>query len=229
MLSFCQDIITLCNCLNKKTIIKKKSFYNHALLYKIVIVGESDSGKTSLCQRYVYHSYIPKKQKVMVGIDYYVKEFFWKNNIPIVMELWEISEKERYNNNRDIRLEYYYGASGILITCEVNILFNIYHEEECCNNKDNHYFFSSKDKLNFWINDIQQSCRKESIPFILVITKCDDPSIDQNEIFKKANIIAKKFGFTDFILTSSKKNKNIDAVFDILLHNIYLQFNHNFL
>lgn len=67
---------------------KKKSFL------KLVFIGESGVGKTSIIQRFAHGNYA-EQFKPTIGADFCNKEIFVDNS-SVVVQIWDTAGQERY-------------------------------------------------------------------------------------------------------------------------------------
>lgn len=85
------------------------------LVLKILVVGESSVGKTSLVQRYA-HGDFSTTYKATIGVDFSTKVIEWKDGMHICLQFWDLAGQDRLNNQIKI---YYREAAGALCVCDV--------------------------------------------------------------------------------------------------------------
>lgn len=61
-------------------------------LYKILVIGELGTGKTSFIKRYV-HQYFSPNYRATIGVDFALKVLNWDQNTIIRLQLWDIAGK----------------------------------------------------------------------------------------------------------------------------------------
>ena len=171
--------------------------------FKIVIIGETGTGKTSIINKYIKNTY-NKSIYSTIGVDFFEKILI-HSNITYNLQIWDLSGIDRFHS---IIRTYYVNTNAVILTYDTNNIKSLYG-------------------LNKWINDInniyQDSQSLDIIRhnrpiFILVGTK-----IDKNNTKINTNIIQKfiKDNHIDLsIECSSKYNQNINEIFDILLNNM---------
>jgi Ras-related protein Rab-1A len=169
------------------------------IIYKIILLGSFDSGKTRFIRRYADNiddsSFI-----TTIGVDFKIKSIKIDNKI-IKLQIWDTAGQERF---RSILSSYYKGANGILLLYDIT---NV----------------NSFKNLSNWLIDIEKNSSK-NVKKILIGNKCD-----LNELRKIPINKGKEFADTynmKFIETSAKNNVNINECFNILgkelLNNIDL-------
>lgn len=61
-------------------------------LYKILVIGELGTGKTSFIKRYV-HQFFSQNYRATIGVDFALKVLNWDQNTIIRLQLWDIAGK----------------------------------------------------------------------------------------------------------------------------------------
>jgi len=82
--------------------------------YKILVVGDIGTGKTSLVKRLVSDTFVPH-YKSTIGVDFAVKKLD-VNGKQVSLHLWDIAGQGRYGNMTRI---YYQGAQAALVVFDV--------------------------------------------------------------------------------------------------------------
>lgn len=59
-------------------------------LYKILVIGELGTGKTSFIKRYV-HQFFSQNYRATIGVDFALKVLNWDQNTIIRLQLWDIA------------------------------------------------------------------------------------------------------------------------------------------
>merc|ERR1712137_1135592 len=80
-------------------------------LFKILLVGDEGSGKTSTLMRYVHNSFPDDSSETTVGVDFDVRNLV-HNNDAIRLQIWDTAGQERFHT---IVSSYYRGAHAIVI------------------------------------------------------------------------------------------------------------------
>lgn len=154
---------------------------------RIVVVGDSGTGKTSLIKRYSSNDFIEKSSKT-VGANYTCLTHEQNKQI-LRLCIWDTSGQEKYYNLSRL---YSRSCNALILVCDSSS--------------------EPLESLERWHKKLLQDDLKSSILFFIVISKIDlspDLNISPIEEFGK-KINAKVF------ITSAKDNKNIQALFSML-------------
>ena len=171
------------------------STLNYNMIFKIVLLGDSNVGKSNILSKYL-HNEFNQDSKSTVGVEFCSKTFEIDEKTTIKAQIWDTAGQERY---RSITNSYYKGAKGAFIVYDITKK-------------------SSFENVDSWLNDLKLN-NNENINIILIGNKSDleekrEISVEIGE--KKA--INNKIGFIE---TSAKNGNNIEKVFDEMIKNIY--------
>lgn len=172
-------------------------YYDYQI--KIILVGDSGCGKSSLCQQISTHTFNDNCQST-VGVDFITKVFEINEKKKLVhykAHIWDTAGQEMY---KSLITSYYKRASGIILVFDLN-------DERGFRNIRN------------WYEEVKLYSPPES-PIILLGNKCDlIQKIDIKEIqdFTENNNIP-------YIITSAKDYKNTYNAFIYLINKINDQF-----
>lgn len=89
--------------------------YDH--LFKCLLLGDSATGKSSLCDRQVERTFDMSHQSIPTcGVDFKVQAFEWEGKV-VKLQVWDTAGQERF---RAIVNSYYRNASGILLCYDIS-------------------------------------------------------------------------------------------------------------
>ncbi|XP_017066225.1 ras-related protein Rab-32 isoform X2 [Drosophila eugracilis] len=171
-------------------------------LYKILVIGELGTGKTSFIKRYV-HQFFSQNYRATIGVDFALKVLQWDANTIVRLQLWDIAGQERFGNMTRV---YYKEAVAAFIVFDVT---------------------RSKtfDCVSKWKEDLDSKVQLPDgspIPCILLANKCDQEKqgiITQPE---KMDEYVRENGFAGWFETSAKENINIDEAARALVNKILI-------
>lgn len=89
------------------------------LLFKVVIVGDSGTGKTSLIQSYVNKGVDLNHMNTTVGVEFSSKNFVKEDGKVVRAQFWDTAGSERYHT---LTRSYYRGAVAAFIVYDVSDL-----------------------------------------------------------------------------------------------------------
>ena len=167
---------------------------NYELLYKVIIIGDTNVGKSNILTRYIKDEF-SLNTKSTVGVELGIK-FLKIKNINAKIQIWDTAGQERY---RAITSSYFKGSNGCFI------VYDITNE-------------TSFDNVEKWYEQIQSETSKE-IPIVLVGNKCDLEN-ERKIPTEKGKDKAKNLKCA-FFETSALKGINIDKIFEELVNTIY--------
>ncbi|CAD0194603.1 unnamed protein product [Chrysodeixis includens] len=181
-------------------------------LYKILVIGELGTGKTSIIKRYV-HQFFSQHYRATIGVDFALKVLNWDSNTIIRLQLWDIAGQERFGNMTRV---YYKEAVGAFIVFDVSRV-------------------ATFDAVVKWKNDLDAKVQLPDgspIPCILLANKCDQQKEGIVNSQAKMEEYCREKGFAGWFETSAKENINIEEaarslVNKILLNDKLLQSNDN--
>merc|ERR1712137_598269 len=169
---------------------------NHReLVAKILIVGESQVGKTSILTRFtenIFHQHLMPT----LGIDYKIKKLKI-DDVILKLQIWDTAGQERY---RAITHNFYKGSSAMVLVFDLT---------------DSNSF----GRIRSWLKNIRSHTNSE-IPMIIMGNKCDmqNREVTSNEIEELLKEIQ-----LPYMEVSAKENINIDAAFDHIAKEIKQQ------
>jgi len=171
-------------------------------LYKILVVGDIGTGKTSIIKRFV-HNIFSMHYKSTIGVDFALKVINWDPKTEVRLQLWDIAGQERFGNMTRV---YYKEAVGAFIVFDVTRI-------------------STFEAVAKWKADIDAKVtygpEDKPIPVVLLANKCD--LAKEGGYVKNATEMDKytqENGFIKWFETSAKDNVNIDKAAKFLVQHI---------
>lgn len=168
---------------------------NYAYQFRLILIGESTVGKSSLLRYFKDGEYFADIS-LTVGVDFHAKQVQVSNQT-IKLQLWDTAGQDRF---RAIVKAYYRNAVGGLL------VFDITHRESFA-------------RLGDWLEDAMKHAEPHKPVFVLVGNKNDQEKIravSQEEAQKFARL-----HHMDYIETSAKTGRNVDEAFQLLAGRIY--------
>ncbi|MHA2283635.1 MAG: Rab family GTPase [Promethearchaeota archaeon] len=157
--------------------------------FKVIIVGPSAVGKTSLLNRYVNNEF-SLKYKLTIGVDFLTKSMEYKPSKFVKLHIWDIGGQERF---KFLHRSFYEGASGALL------VFDLSRQNTFSNMKT-------------WLTEMR-SIMTNDIPKVIIGNKTDlIPEIGQIIDRSTVEQYAENEGCS-YIETSAKTGENVERAF----------------
>ncbi len=160
--------------------------------YKIIIIGDSNVGKTALFWRFTEGDFLAEKDTQVTTIDFKIKNINLKDK-PVKLYIWDTAGQEKY---RSIVSTYFKGCNGVLM------VFDLSSEKSFKNIKEQWY----------------DLCRVKADKAVIMLlgNKSDlERRVSEAEVNEWCNAHKIKY-----ISTSVKNNTNIDESFMTLARMI---------
>jgi len=172
---------------------KIKEMSNYDVLVKLLFLGDSGVGKSSIMLQYCDHQFSSSYIST-IGIDFKIKTIEL-NKKKIKLQLWDTAGQERF---RTITTSYYIGAMGMLIVYDVTDAESFYH-------------------VRTWMNNIYHNA-KTDVQCVLIANKCD---LNADRVISKeqGEKMAEEFHLKLFE-TSAKSTVGIEEAFLYLVAQI---------
>lgn len=172
---------------------------NSDYLLKVLVVGETSTGKTSFIKRYV-HQFFSRAYKATIGIDFALKTLQYNENTVVRMQLWDIAGQERFGSMTRV---YYKDAAGAFLVFDVSQPRTF-------------------DAVMRWKADLDSKVSLSdgsNIPCLLLANKCDlvQRTEKDEEMLRE---FSKKNGFIGCLYTSPKDNINVEQAAKLLVTEI---------
>eukprot|EP01118_Nematostelium_gracile_P019145 TRINITY_DN875_c0_g1_i1.p1 TRINITY_DN875_c0_g1~~TRINITY_DN875_c0_g1_i1.p1 ORF type:complete len:216 (+),score=57.43 TRINITY_DN875_c0_g1_i1:124-771(+) len=170
-------------------------------LFKILVVGDIGTGKTSIIKRYV-HNIFSMHYKSTIGVEFALKVINWDPKTEIRLQLWDIAGQERFGNMTRV---YYKEAVGAIVVFDVTRVAT----------------FEAAAK---WKSDIDSKVtvgvEEKPIPVILLANKIDMAKEGFVKNSSQMDQYCKENSFVGWFETSAKENLGIDKAAKFLISKI---------
>lgn len=160
---------------------------------KILIIGESGVGKSSLLLRFCEDTFDPE-QSATIGVDFKVKTITVEGN-KAKLAIWDTAGQERF---RTLTPSYYRGAQGVILVYDV------------CNQ-------DSFNKLEAWLNELETFSTKHEIVKMLVGNKID---LEKRQVTREDGLRFARKHHMLFIESSAKTREGVQCAFEELVEKI---------
>lgn len=168
--------------------------------FKIILVGNSSVGKTSLINRYMGFGF-EENYPCTINADFKIKSLTMDEVTGAELTVWDTCGQEKY---KALTRQYFKDAHGVIL------LYDVTNEE-------------SFKGLTSWLTEIRNNSNKD-VSIILVGNKID---LDDRKITKE---VASEFAIKNglfYFETSSKDGINIDVPFDNVAKDIIKKIKEN--
>ena len=159
---------------------------SNSVLYKLLLIGDSGVGKSSLLHRFADDIYTDSYIST-IGVDFKIKTMVVEDKV-VKLQIWDTAGQERF---RTITSSYYRGAHGIIVVYDITDL-------------------DSFSNVKVWLGEIDRYA-SENVDKLLVGNKCDLE--DSRQVSKE---VAQEFAATlkvNCIETSAKDASHVDDAF----------------
>jgi len=160
---------------------------------KILIIGESGVGKSSLLLRFIEDRFDPD-QATTIGVDFKTTKLTIDGNT-VKLAIWDTAGQERF---RTLTPSYYRDAQGAILVYDVT---------------DKNTF----NKLEMWLNELDTYSTKSNIVKMLVGNKIDRSN---REVSREDGMRFAKRHATLFIESSVKTKDGVQCCFEELVQKI---------
>ena len=171
------------------------------LSFKILLLGDSAVGKTSLLSKYVDNTF-QEQHIATIGVEYKDK-FIIKNDFNIRLQIWDTAGQERFHS---ISKNLYRGTNGVFFVYDIT-------REETFNNLKN------------WIREFQDV--EGDIKGVILGNKCD---MEEERVIQEKQLISfsEKFQMP-YLETSAKDNINVKEGFELMVDELLKGKNKDYL
>ncbi|KAF6727971.1 Ras-related protein Rab-18 [Oryzias melastigma] len=160
---------------------------------KILIIGESGVGKSSLLLRFTEDTFDPE-QSATIGVDFKVKTISVDGN-RAKLAIWDTAGQERF---RTLTPSYYRGAQGVIL------VYDVTRRETFT-------------KLDNWLNELETYCTRNDLVKMLVGNKIDK---ENHEVDRAEGLKFARKHSTLFIEASAKTKDGVQCAFEELVEKV---------
>ena len=178
------------------------------ITFKIILLGDSSVGKSSLILRYT-DDLFPESNLSTIGIIAFNKGIDLKKKIitlennPYVIQIWDTAGQERFRNS--IPRDFYKNSHGVLLLYDTT----------------NPTSFKN---IKIWIEILREHAEMNS-PIFLIGNKVD--LVDKRKVsINDGEVLSFEYNM-NFFETSARNKINVDEVFSQLIDKIYLNYKNN--
>ncbi|XP_035736287.1 ras-related protein Rab-43-like isoform X2 [Vespa mandarinia] len=161
---------------------------NFDYLFKIVLIGDCETGKTSVVQRFRSGIFI-ERQGTTIGVDFTIKTVLIDGK-KVKLQIWDTAGHERF---RTITQSYYRSADGVIIVYDITNRSTIL-------------------SIQRWVEEVRRYTSSHVL-LLLIGNKCDLEDLRQVKKSEAEALCKYLPEVLQVIETSAKENTNIDAIF----------------
>uniref|UniRef100_A0A6J0U5Y8 Ras-related protein Rab-19 n=1 Tax=Pogona vitticeps TaxID=103695 RepID=A0A6J0U5Y8_9SAUR len=159
-------------------------------LFKIILIGDSNVGKTCVVHRFKSGQYNTKQQNT-IGVDFTVRSLEIDGKA-VKIQVWDTAGQERF---RTITQSYYRSAHGAILAYDMTRR-------------------STFESIPHWIHEIEKYGAANLV--LMLIGNKSDEAEKRQVLFEDACTLAEKYGLLAVLETSAKEAQNVDEVFILM-------------
>ena len=172
-----------------------KSYKINKNQFKIILIGDSSVGKTSIINRYIDNKFTNKFEST-ITVETKKKLYQIDNDNIAELNIWDTAGEEKF---RTITNQFYKDTHGALIVYDIT-------------NKE------SFERINFWLKDLIDFSPPDIIIYLIGnkidLEKKREVEFNEGKKYSEENNIL-------FNEVSAKNGNNVSAIFDILSNKIF--------
>ena len=164
---------------------------------KVILLGNSGVGKTSIINRYVNNVYNSNCETTL-GSTYSTREVI-KDNVIYKLNLWDTTGQEKYHSITNLFIK---GSSIVILVYSIDLL-------------------SSFEGLNYWYNSIKENLEGNNYVLVVVGSKSDLINEEEEVVSEdEAKNFAKERNAIFKLVSSKEDPVGINNLFDKLLDEL---------
>ena len=156
------------------------------LLFKVLLIGDSGTGKSCLLIRFADDQFSDNYIST-IGVDFKIKTINVEGKT-VKMQVWDTAGQERF---RTITASYYRGSNGIILVYDVT-------------NRD------SFDHVSYWMQEVDRLAAPDVCR--LIVGNKSDLTDKRVVSTQEGQALAQQYGIS-FLETSARDNTNVDEMF----------------
>lgn len=185
----------------KKDVFIEKNFENnntilYQYIFKIILIGDCNIGKTSLINRYIHNSF-KKEYLLTIGVDFMMKTVEIDDK-QIKLQIWDTAGMERY---KQVTTSYYRGAQAAIVIFDLT-------------KKD------TFDNVPKWISGFYEYSNPLYQKHLVIVGNKAD-LIDERQVSKEAIDNYVKINSFEYIECSALSGQNVDDLFKTIGAKLY--------
>ena len=179
---------------------KSLSNISYNYIFKVALIGDSSTGKTSILLRFI-DDFFTEDTKSTIGVDFKMVSFELEKDVYSKMQIWDTCGSERFKSI----------TSSFIKTCSAFILvFDLTREITFKN-------------INNWIKTIKENT---SPKFLILIGNKKD-LVEERKIDKEIILDYCEKNVLNYIEISAKNNTNIEKLFKEVAYQLYNEIKNN--
>lgn len=164
----------------------------HNYSIKIIIVGDSNVGKSNILSQFTNHKFL-ENHDITIGLEFGVKKLSHNNSV-YKIQLWDTAGQEVF---KSLTRNYYRNSNACIFVYDIT---------------DRKSFLN----IDEWKNEVKDNCNNDNLIMILVGNKSDNKnrviSYDEGNDYAKENNMF-------FLESSAKTGENINEIFYNIIDN----------
>lgn len=162
---------------------------SYKFIFKIILIGDSGTGKTSLINRYIYNNF-HEKYLCTIGVDFMMKRVVLDDNTVIKLQIWDTAGMEKY---KQITSTYYRGAQGAIVVFDLSSQ-------------------TSFNSVSKWVNDFKQISNPNYHQTIYIVGNKND-LLDKREVTQEDIDNYCEMNNFAYLETSAKTGEGVEKMF----------------
>ena len=163
--------------------------------FKVITIGDSNVGKTSIIRRYIYNVFDDKTMST-IGLSFSFKDVELKSGIKISLKLVDTAGQEKY---RSLTKSYFKNSDGVLFVFDYGNKVSFEHIQE-------------------WVEMFKENTSQDDIPKYLIGNKDDIENKTVTSDMINEFISKTKFKFKS--TSALRTDTNIDDIFNEIAEDI---------